>query len=61
MGSMVFAGPGSGPPLPVPSKEERRKVLDELSQLGQDLQVEAAPAAEKRKTRAEIAKGKTQG
>ena len=55
MGAVVFAGPGSRPPLPEPSKEQRRKALDELSQLGQELQVDAAPAAEKRKTRAEIA------
>ena len=55
MGSMVFAGPGSGPALPEPSKDERRKALDELSQLGQELQVETAPAAPKRQSKAEIA------
>ena len=55
MGAVVFSGPGSGLPLPDPSREERREVLDELSQLGQEMQVDPVASGPKRQTRADIA------
>lgn len=57
MGSMVFAGPGSGPPVLVEDAKAEAAKAEPVEAPA----TAAAPAAPVRKTRAEIAKGKVEG